>query len=288
MKNSLQSYLKHLTWALTLLVLLITLSSNAKYLPPPCTTSMFYPYGLFADQITLGSARLRYSYSGPAPYATLYWRVTGTTYWNSKSGTGLNICTIYNLQPSTMYEWKVVRCCGPASGPCSGSSPSYFTTLSCSIVTIDTSVTVNGNTLIANDSVAKYQWFDCNVMSFAGNDTNQSFSPLYTGIFAVSISKGLCSDTSLCIPVTVTGIHENYSSNHFSIYSFNKIIHINFNKAGVMNGFSTVHNNLGQELRKIRIESSDLQIDMSDYSSGIYFVSVQTDDAIESRSIYIH
>jgi rhamnogalacturonan endolyase len=59
---------------------------------------------------------------------------------------------------------------------------------------IDTSVLVNGATLTANSSDARYQWFD-----FINNqvvDTTQSYTAVSNEIFGVIISKDGCSDTS--------------------------------------------------------------------------------------------
>jgi len=64
---------------------------------------------------------------------------------------------------------------------------------------IDVSVTLSGNAFTANEASATYQWVDCND-SYAAipGETNQSFSPILSGSYAVIVTKGFCSDTSDC------------------------------------------------------------------------------------------
>ena len=72
-------------------------------------------------------------------------------------------------------------------------------TVNLEIITIDTSVTQDGNTLMATTSDAMYQWLDCNNgNAIIEGATGQSFVPAATGNYAVVISVGGCSDTSGC------------------------------------------------------------------------------------------
>ncbi|HEX5624410.1 MAG TPA: T9SS type A sorting domain-containing protein, partial [Saprospiraceae bacterium] len=78
--------------------------------------------------------------------------------------------------------------------------------LGLTIIKIDTSVTKNGNTLVANASSGGYQWLDCD-QNFApiSNQTNASFTPSVDGNYAVVINDGPCSDTSSCYSVLLVG-----------------------------------------------------------------------------------
>ena len=74
------------------------------------------------------------------------------------------------------------------------------------VLNIDNSVSQSGGTLTANDPFASYQWVDCaNGFTPLPGDTNQSFTPTQTSQYAVVLSFMNCTDTSSCIPVTVTG-----------------------------------------------------------------------------------
>lgn len=75
--------------------------------------------------------------------------------------------------------------------------------------TIDNSVTVTGATLQANQTVAAYQWLDCDDAYFPINgEINQYFTPTVTGNYAVEIQVQGCTDTSNCYLIDFTGIEE--------------------------------------------------------------------------------
>ena len=76
---------------------------------------------------------------------------------------------------------------------------------------VDTSVTVTESTLTSNESTAIfYQWLDCNNgFSTIPGATNQSFTPLTSGNYAVNVGvPDLCYDTSDCFNVTIANVPE--------------------------------------------------------------------------------
>ena len=81
-------------------------------------------------------------------------------------------------------------------------------TINLTITPFDTSTSLTGETLTANLAGATYQWIDCGNgnVPIAG-ETGQSFTATTTGSYAVVISNGTCTDTSLCTNVTVTSVH---------------------------------------------------------------------------------
>jgi predicted outer membrane repeat protein len=85
--------------------------------------------------------------------------------------------------------------------------------LDLTIIQLDLSVTINGVSLTSNETQANYQWLDCddNFSHFIG-DTNQTFSPLQDGSYAVLITNGLCTDTSTCYQITGVGLDKNTAS----------------------------------------------------------------------------
>lgn len=77
----------------------------------------------------------------------------------------------------------------------------------------DTAITINVDTLIAQDSLASYQWLDCN-NNFAPipGATQQKFSPTSQGSYAVELTTmNLCKDTSACVMVNLTSLSKNQS-----------------------------------------------------------------------------
>ena len=88
----------------------------------------------------------------------------------------------------------------------------------CTGTTIYTSVVVNplpsdsvfisGTTLSAFESNAVYQWIDCSSDTWIPNETQQNFTPPQSGTYAVMVTTGACVDTSVCIAVIITSIHD--------------------------------------------------------------------------------
>lgn len=102
-------------------------------------------------------------------------------------------------------------------------------TLNLTINTVNVSVTSNEPTLSANVTGAQYQWVNCNnnFQSISGA-TQASFTPNFSGSFAVVISSNGCTDTSICYTVNNVGFDQleveigftvfpNPSKGHFQI-----------------------------------------------------------------------
>jgi uncharacterized delta-60 repeat protein len=74
---------------------------------------------------------------------------------------------------------------------------------------LDTTVTQSGSTLTAGATAATYQWLDCNsgFTPIAGA-TNQSFTPVTSGSYALAVTQYGCTDTSGCRAVTIVGVSD--------------------------------------------------------------------------------
>ncbi|MCB9232172.1 MAG: T9SS type A sorting domain-containing protein [Bacteroidia bacterium] len=80
------------------------------------------------------------------------------------------------------------------------------------VTTVDTGVTLNGESFTANASGAIYQWLDCDQnLAIIGGATAQSFWPSQTGNYAVVVTQNGCSDTSSCIYILLDGLDELFS-----------------------------------------------------------------------------
>ncbi|MDG1333917.1 MAG: glycine-rich protein [Crocinitomicaceae bacterium] len=74
---------------------------------------------------------------------------------------------------------------------------------------VDNNITQSGSLLTADASGASYQWLDCdNGNAIISGETNQSYSPMVTGNFAVEVTENGCIDTSACFLVDFTGIDD--------------------------------------------------------------------------------
>ena len=86
-------------------------------------------------------------------------------------------------------------------------------------IPVDTTVTVTGSTLTANQSGADYRWCDCNNLYNPVNGaTSQSFTPDSSGNYAVQITLNGYTVTSACYPTDITGIRPAHTPAGVKIY----------------------------------------------------------------------
>ncbi len=87
--------------------------------------------------------------------------------------------------------------------------------------TINTTTTLNGNTIQVDQTAISYQWLSCNVSNgtytVISSATAQSFTATSTGSYACAIDYGCMQDTTACQSITVVGINE-LSENRINIY----------------------------------------------------------------------
>ncbi|MBD78630.1 MAG: hypothetical protein CL840_06910 [Crocinitomicaceae bacterium] len=85
------------------------------------------------------------------------------------------------------------------------------------IVPVDTSIAVEGKTLVSNATGVTYQWMDCTSKTLISGANQSQYTATYNGSFAVIVSTGGCSDTSSCANVTGIGI-EDYLLKNIRVY----------------------------------------------------------------------
>ena len=73
---------------------------------------------------------------------------------------------------------------------------------------------------VVNHSEATYQWVDRNANFFAIlGETNQRYSAVASGDYAVEIPQNGCMETSACFSVTFLGIIASDFGNDFTAYT---------------------------------------------------------------------
>jgi hypothetical protein len=132
---------------------------------------------------------------------------------------------------------------------------------------IDISTTLSGITLSSNQSGATYQWLDCNnnYAPIAG-ETNQSFTTITSGNYAVEVTQNNCTDTSDCESVTIVGLQETKKS-ELLLYP-NPTTGI-LTIEGV-EGIATIYDIYG----RLVLTANTKTLDISNAAMGIYFVRV--------------
>ena len=141
------------------------------------------------------------------------------------------------------------------------------------VITVDTSVSVSGGTLTAGATSAAFQWYDCNGLPLGA--TNNTYTPTYSGIYAVIVTQNGCTDTSRCYYVYVGGLSERVV-HRFNYYPnpTNDILYIE--------GFIAGHNNevliidmYGQVKYQVLHHITErLEISLHDLASGMYLLHI--------------
>lgn len=192
----------------------------------------------------------------------------------------------------TSHNFMFKKSCGKYTSP-SGryvwdQSGSYLDTLvhvngcdsilhiTLNIISVDTTVSRIGNTLIASQFVDSYQWVNCsNGYIPIPNDTNKVFTTNTNGLYAVILTRLGCADTSRCVNINSIGlalyeemglvsVYPNPADNNIAVDISNST---DFERCVLMDATGrVVYNN--------RIIKKQFNIDCSTIPSGIYFISL--------------
>lgn len=148
-------------------------------------------------------------------------------------------------------------------------------TLDLTIINVDNTVSVSGNTLTANQSGATYQWYDCETRKPMAGGTSQSFTPSGSGNYQVVVTNGMCSDTSDCMTIEIVGI-QDLASKTSSILVFpnpaKDEVFVAINSTELLD--YTIYDMKGQMIQSGTLESNG-RINITHISTGIYFVRVK-------------
>lgn len=139
---------------------------------------------------------------------------------------------------------------------------------------INTFVGQVGPVLTSQQAGAAYQWIDCiNANAPIPGAINQTYTATANGQYAVIVTLGSCSDTSVCINVTNVGINE-LSTNSFLVYPnpFTDKLVITPHSSNTALLF-TVYDALGKMISQVQSNSNnELVFDSGTWGSGTYWI----------------
>jgi hypothetical protein len=227
------------------------------------------------DAITFAAGAYEYSLNA---YDSGYVKVYAQC--NTQNTISVSECRSY-LSPSGKYTWT-------ASGTyndtiLNANSCDSLLTINLTILKINTTVSNFTTTLASNQFNAVYQWLDCdsNYAPIAGA-TNQMFTPARIGNYAVMVTAYGCVDTSACQNISTVGIAENVlsltqvfpnpSDGAFTVKLGSNNLNVNL-KVNSMDG-KIIH-------QEANLNANQLYIDLSKYPKGVYFVTIQNQEAIK-------
>jgi hypothetical protein len=148
------------------------------------------------------------------------------------------------------------------------------------ITAIDNSVTEVAGVLTANAIGYSYQWIDCdNGNTPIVGETGQSLTVTYNSSYAVQISDGTCTETSVCTTVNVISVPDNNFGDAFSSYPNPTEGEYTINLGHTYNDINiSVRNILGQLISNTHYDSADI-INLSlKGASGTYFIKIHNSD----------
>lgn len=97
-----------------------------------------------------------------------------------------------------------------------GSSSNWVSGNSNLIQDLDTSLRISNDTIYSNDTSANsYQWIDCSSSRNIPGETMNYYVPTASGNYAVVLNKGVCADTSTCVPLIILGLENKQPDNNY-------------------------------------------------------------------------
>lgn len=140
----------------------------------------------------------------------------------------------------------------------------------------DTTVEIDGNSIMVNNSNATYQWLDCNNdYELIQDENDQIFLADNSGNYAVEITENGCTDTTDCFNINPMGLDGYKTKLLVSVYPNpnNGLVHIDFGAEYSEIKFSLT-DMFGKSITEDVINSSSHFVLNFDYSPGIYFLKL--------------
>ena len=155
------------------------------------------------------------------------------------------------------------------------------------ITSINDKITQSGNKLIVKSDYDTYQWLDCT----DGNNeileaTNNTFSALKTGSYAVRITDNECQTTSKCFDFQVLSRTSRSSVDDLIISPNPTSAYVYVNQGNYSNRLRIkVYNSFGTLILKLKSKTQITKLDLRKFQKGIYMVVVDDGNKVSSHKI---
>ena len=150
-----------------------------------------------------------------------------------------------------------------------------YTATKASLIGVDNTITQTTTSLTSNQATGTYQWYNCDTNTPIFGETNQSFTPLTSGNYAVEATNGSCTEMSVCINFSVLSTEE-FQPNEIKVYPnpVNSVIKVDNFTASKID--ITINNISGKVIKKINSRKAHIEIEFDSTASGVYFVNVKS------------
>ena len=152
-------------------------------------------------------------------------------------------------------------------------------------VDFDTTTTVTGSTIQANQTGASYQWVECPGYSPLAGETLIVFNASTDGDYACVITMNGCIDTTSCVTLSNVGLDENGEASFNAIPNpANDFINL---QLPVGHGEIVIYNLNGQVVLRQNINNTNETLNISQFESGVYIIEVKSDDLIMKQRVAV-
>ncbi len=146
------------------------------------------------------------------------------------------------------------------------------------LVNVDNTVTQTGNTLISNQNAATYQWVNCDTNANVTGETNQSFTPLINGNYAVEITFGSCEEKSTCFVFDALGL-EVFDADEITLYPNPVHTNLVMERVSVLEDVTMeLYDITGKIILNKTSSESKIVLDVSALSNGVYFIKARSNN----------
>lgn len=153
------------------------------------------------------------------------------------------------------------------------------------LVTIDTlnaNITING-TSITTSALGTYQWIDCSTNTMIPGATSLNFTPGVSGSYAVIVTTSSCVDTSICVPLWMTGIDgTNATESNFIYPNPNQGL---FDIDLKYDCDVLILNDVGETVVQAKMKKGKHAFNLSAYANGVYFLKMKADGKQETIKV---
>lgn len=153
------------------------------------------------------------------------------------------------------------------------------------VIQLDTSLSLEDNTLTSNATNVNYQWIDCLSNTEIEGETSSIFTPLENGLYAVQISDSNCMSTSECINITWLRIEKENNDFGISIYPNPTHDFITLDNKKAKDLQIILFDMQGKILLSITSRQRSINIDLSSLESAMYQIQITIDESIIRKNI---
>ena len=143
------------------------------------------------------------------------------------------------------------------------------------LINIDNTITQSQTELTSNETSGTYQWINCDTGMPINGETNQTFTPVTSGDYAVEVSNGNCTEVSSCVNFNVL-LTEEFLPNEVKLYPNPVISNLEIFNTSASDITITIHNISGKIVKVQQSNKEHIEIDFKETASGVYFVNVKS------------